>query len=546
MNPGALFVIQIVMAVSYSLTILGFLLVFLRNLKEFLAEAMVFRDTPGAAKDEHVSEIQCQRSELEKSEERLLALVKETEELRTQRAVLEDLVAERTAILEQENRRQAALAEIELAINQPFELQPVLDKIVENTQKLLPASGGASITLLDAQTQAFDISASTVPPQASRPISFGLHPEDGATRWIVDHHKPLIVSDMSEHPFGAHSMLLEQGIQAYAGVPILIDAEVTGVLYALDCVPKKYGDGDIEFLTALAHRSGLAISKVRLFEQLKETNRLLAQRSDELDIRLSEVEKLNDALSNLLEDFQGANQILDTTGQRLAESNQELEAFTYSVSHDLRAPLRAVDGFSQILLEEYAAQIPEEAVSYLDKIREGARHMGELIGDLLDLSRLSRTPLRRSRIELSMVVGQALKELAVEQEDRNVEIKIGDLPKCQADPSLLKQVYINLISNALKFTRTRDNAIIAIGCQVHNGENACYVRDNGVGFDMAYVDKLFGVFQRLHPVEKFEGTGVGLVIVQRIIRRHGGRVWAEAEPDKGATFYFCLPKQEHP
>ena len=232
-------------------------------------------------------------------------------------------------------------------------------------------------------------------------------------------------------------------------------------------------------------------------------------------------------------------------GQRaiqLEAANQELEAFSYSISHDLRAPLRAMDGFSRILLEEYAPQLPAEAQRYLGLVRDNAQQMGHLIEDLLAFSRLSRQPLNKQTVAPAELVRQVLAELRAEQEGRKVEVTIGDLPACEADPALLKQVWVNLLSNALKFTRKREDAQHRNRCpsQIRQPECIYFVKDNGVGFDMQYANKLFGVFQRLHRAEEYEGTGVGLAIVQRIVHRHGGRIWAEAEVDKGATFYFTL------
>jgi PAS domain S-box-containing protein len=227
----------------------------------------------------------------------------------------------------------------------------------------------------------------------------------------------------------------------------------------------------------------------------------------------------------------------------LEAAYKELEAFSYSVSHDLRAPLRAMDGFSRILLEEHAPSLSEEIQRYLQVIRDNAQRMGDLIEDLLAFSRLSRQPLKKQRVEPTHIIRQVLEDLRAEQEGREIEITIDDLPACQADPTLLKQVFINLLGNSLKFTRERQRAVIEVGCQTDNvrpGENVYFVKDNGVGFDMQYADKLFGVFQRLHRPEEYEGTGVGLANVQRIVHRHGGRVWAEAAVDKGATFYFTL------
>jgi PAS domain S-box-containing protein len=248
--------------------------------------------------------------------------------------------------------------------------------------------------------------------------------------------------------------------------------------------------------------------------------------------------------------------------QRTAElqaANKELEAFAYSVSHDLRAPLRAMAGFSRILLEEYAPQLPEEAQRYLRIAVENSVQMGDLIDALLAFSRLGRQPLSKHTVAPGELVRQALQDLRAEQEGRQVEISLGELPPCQGDPLLLKQVFFNLLSNAFKYTRKCASARIEVGSvrfgdldrqtqgyksgaplEVSEDSPVYYVRDNGAGFDMLYVDKLFGVFQRLHRTEEYEGTGVGLATVRRIITRHGGSVWAEAALNQGATFYFTL------
>jgi PAS domain S-box-containing protein len=256
-----------------------------------------------------------------------------------------------------------------------------------------------------------------------------------------------------------------------------------------------------------------------------------------------------------------AEEALQQRTVQLEAANQELEAFTYTVSHDLRTPLRAMDGFSRILLEEHAAQLAPELQHYLQVVRDNAQQMGRLVDDLLSFSRLSRQALHKQTVAPAGLLRQALEQLRAEEDGRTIEFTMGDLPACQADPILLTQVFVNLLSNALKFTRKREVARIEVGslpiadCRlqiadlggsdaksaISDLESAIYfVRDNGVGFDMRYVDKLFAVFQRLHRAEEYEGTGVGLAIVQRIIHRHGGRVWAEAELDKGATFYFTI------
>lgn len=228
--------------------------------------------------------------------------------------------------------------------------------------------------------------------------------------------------------------------------------------------------------------------------------------------------------------------------RQLEEANRELEAFSYSISHDLRAPLRALDGFSRILKSEFGESLPEAGQHYIEVIRSNAVRMSQLIEDLLRFSRLSRQSLTRRSVDTLAVVKESIESLSMEKEGRNVEIMISNLCPCVGDPALLRQVWMNLISNALKFTRKREHTVIEIGCTEDESFFTYYVRDNGTGFDMRYADKLFGVFQRLHSAEDFDGTGVGLAIAERIVRRHGGVIWAHSAPDEGATFYFSLPR----
>jgi PAS domain S-box-containing protein len=233
----------------------------------------------------------------------------------------------------------------------------------------------------------------------------------------------------------------------------------------------------------------------------------------------------------------------DRVRQRTAEleaANRELEAFSYSVSHDLRAPLRAVDGYSSALVEDFAASLPPDARRYLQEVRDGAQRMGTLIDDLLAFSRLGRQPLTRRRVDTSALVRDVLAELTAGGADRPLVLRVGALEPCDADPALLRQVWVNLLSNALKYTRGRTPAIVEIGCEPQPGQTVYFVRDNGAGFDMRYAHKLFRVFQRLHRADEFEGTGVGLAIVKRIVDRHGGQVSVDATPGAGAVFRFTL------
>jgi PAS domain S-box-containing protein len=230
---------------------------------------------------------------------------------------------------------------------------------------------------------------------------------------------------------------------------------------------------------------------------------------------------------------------------QLGNVNRELESFSYSVSHDLRAPLRLVDGFARILKEEHSANMAPEAVRYLDRILTAATHMGQLIDDLLNLAKIGRLELKRERAQITVLVKQAIAELPTEAQERNIEWWVEPLPELNCDARLLKLIFTNLLSNAVKFTRKQANAVIEVGSRASDGQPTNFVRDNGAGFDMQYADKLFGVFQRLHRQADFEGTGIGLATVQRIVRRHGGDIWAESQLNSGTTFFFALgPRSE--
>jgi signal transduction histidine kinase len=239
------------------------------------------------------------------------------------------------------------------------------------------------------------------------------------------------------------------------------------------------------------------------------------------------------------------NERLERRTADLSETNIELESFAYSVAHDLRAPLRHIAGYSNVLVQDYGPQLDEEGLRYLGKIGDGAQEMGRLVDDLLSLSKIGRQQLSLQKTPLDSLLRQVVEDFAPECTGRELEWRIGALSSADCDPGLMKQVFANLVSNALKYTRKREHAVIQVGQTKQNHERVIFVRDNGVGFDMQYVGKLFGVFQRLHKARDFEGTGVGLAIVQRIIRKHGGRIWAEAELDQGATFFFTIGSSEN-
>ena len=307
--------------------------------------------------------------------------------------------------------------------------------------------------------------------------------------------------------------------------PLQIGPRIIGVIAAHSYTQNAYTQDHLTLLSGAANLVAIAIENARLYEAAQ---RELAERKRAED----EVRELNAQLEQ---------RVLQRTVE-LEASNRELESFTYTVSHDLRAPVRGLHGFSQILLSDYAEELPEQAKGYLRRVEDNARLMGELIDDLLAFSHLGRQQVKKVPVNATAIAKQAFDEISEQADRRRIQFTLHELPAVQADRALLKQVFVNLFSNAIKFSRQRELAEIEVGSQESKRGIAIYVRDNGAGFEMQHADKLFGVFQRLHAYDQFEGTGVGLAIVRRIIERHGGHVWAEGELEKGATFYFTLGK----
>jgi len=268
----------------------------------------------------------------------------------------------------------------------------------------------------------------------------------------------------------------------------------------------------------------------RATQELEASSREAAREVSERRRAEQEVLRLNAELEQ---------RVKERTSQ-LEYTNAELEAFCYSVSHDLRAPLRAIDGFSQALMEDFSKDVPEEGRRYLGRVRSATQRMAQLIEDLLNLSRVSRAGLARREVDVSELARQVAAELQQREPDRKVDLLVWDAIRADADPRLLRAALENLVGNAWKFTAKREHPRIEVGSLRDGSRVTFFVRDNGAGFDMAYASKLFGAFQRLHSVNEFAGTGIGLATVQRIVHRHGGRIWADAQPGKGAAFYFTL------
>jgi len=378
----------------------------------------------------------------------------------------------------------------------------------------------------------------------------------GIVGWVVENAQSLLINDATRDP---RYVEFRHDTISEICVPIISDSTIIGAINIESKLPNAYTETDLKILETMSAQIGIAIQNANLYQQLqkelterKHFEKRLSKLNEELEARVAErtqameeqLEKLHKsqkAMLYMVEDLNEMTEELKRERQKLEAINHELESFSYSVSHDLRAPLRAIDGFSKILEEDYAESIDDEGKRLLNVVRTNSQKMDQLIIDLLALSRVARGQLKLVDISMNSIISNVYKDIFEPINSGNVEINVKPLPPTKADPTLIKQVWQNLIGNAIKYSKPDVTITIEIGGSVKDDMCHYYIKDNGIGFDPKYATKIFETFQRLHRPNEFEGTGIGLSVVQRIVHRHGGTAWAESEVGQGATFWFTLP-----
>ncbi|NBB85520.1 MAG: PAS domain S-box protein [Bacteroidetes bacterium] len=407
--------------------------------------------------------------------------------------------------LQQYANRLETLHEIDRAILAAESPQAIADAALQRCTEQLPCMR-ASIVVFDHGTGEGEILGSVAEGESRLEAGKRYPIEAFHITERLQQGRAEVVNDLSAvDATPVLQRLQDEGIRSYISLPMLLDSRLIGLINLGDDVQDVFTEDYQDLMREVTDQVAIAIRQARLLERVQHQAEVLEQ--------------------------------------RVAERTAELESFTYSVSHDLRSPLRAIDGFSRLLDQEYGDLLDDEGQRLLSVIRTSASRMGQLIDDLLALSRLGRQDMRTVPIdmeELACSVVEELRRIHDDHDDAAVTIDIEALPDATGDPAMVRTILTNLLSNSLKFSREEEAPRIVVGAEVHDGTPVYYVRDNGAGFDMTYADKLFGVFQRLHDDEDFEGTGVGLAIVHRAIARHGGRIWAESTVGDGATFYFAL------
>jgi len=413
-------------------------------------------------------------------------------------------------ILHDYSARLEVVNQLDHMISSSNNIENIYSTFVEQMHRLMQFDR-TSILTIDEEVKNYTITLAWTRGLAAIPQGTSNKVEGSLIEILLKEKIPLLEKEIGDFgQWSENSVLFKEGIHSRMIVPLTIQGKISGFLTMASCIPGQYEERDVEVLQMVADQLAIAIYKSELFGRVS--------------LHAAELEE----------------KVQNRTAQ-LEAANKELEAFTYSVSHDLRSPLRAISGFAQLLLQDYMHVLDEEGKRFCNILINNAQNMGHLIDDLLAFSHIGRSEIHNGTINMEELVREVYEELIADADKSRLNFKVGNLPPCKGDIILMRQVWINLLSNAIKYSSKREHPEISIGFEKNAAEIIYITKDNGVGFEMEYVKKLFGVFQRLHSSKEFEGTGVGLAIVQRIIQRHGGRVWADSEVDKGAAFYFTIP-----
>ena len=488
----------------------------------------------------------------------------------SQFANLAAIAIERLRLLEetrQRNKELLAMNEITSAVSRTLDLQKVLDEILQHLLEITEYESGL-ISVVDPDTHKLQLAVQQNLPEKmvirlnekgmiGTPCDLVF--QTGQTMHVPDLSDPPVKLEVfaallpGNWPYKSVLPVFDgprsQGFLSYLGVPLSSKGVQVGTICLFNRTVRSTSPALISLLEAIGKQVGVAVENARLYEEVQryagELEDRVAERTAQLSGRIAQVEELNRAMADLLRDLQEANRRLEETGRKLQAANAGLETFAYSVSHDLKAPLRGIDGYSHLLFEQYASQLDEEGKTFLQNIRRATAHMAELIDDLLTYSRLELQELTARPVNARALVEDLLAERLDEIERRKIQTTV-EIPfkfiTCDAEG--LAQAMRNLLDNAIKFTRETPEPHIQIGGRKNSGTVILWVRDNGVGFDLKYHDRIFEIFQRLYTSDAYPGTGIGLSIVRKVMQRMGGRSWAESELGNGATFYLEFPVEK--
>jgi signal transduction histidine kinase len=444
----------------------------------------------------------------------------------------------------EQRQRESALLTLMRVANSTLNLSEVIQVILEHLLRLIPCEAG-SVLLLEED---YLLTAATIGFKQKSGANDRVFPLDQfpINHQVITTKRPVSIDDVRYDSRYVIVPGLEKA-RSFLGLPLIFKNQIIGMITMDSWQPTRFQSGDIELAQAIADHAAISIENARLYKQVQrhaiQLEERVTERTAELSQRVLQVEELNQAMATILNDLQTTNRQLEYTTQKLQAANAELESFAYSVSHDLKAPLRGINGYSFLLIDQFGDKLNEEGLSFLQSIRNATEQMGQLIEDLLSYSRLERRPMTSQLIDMRLTVNDILSQRAIEINQRHVKVSLNlTCAPITADVKGVSQALRNLIDNSLKFTRDISNPSIEIGDSENPTTYLIWVTDNGIGFDIKFQNRIYEIFQRLHTADQYPGTGIGLSIVRKVMQRMNGRTWAESEPGKGATFYLEFPK----